>query len=90
MRARRVRMAQPSVVQQDAGSVGRTIEGNYSIEVYVGGTLHQTYAALTGASQVYTALQRFADDKDGSKAVRFRIEPIDVEIGRRTGRSFYL
>jgi capsid protein len=40
----------------------------------------QTYAALTGTSQVYTALQRFADDKDGSKTVRFRLKPINGSL----------
>jgi hypothetical protein len=78
--AHRIRTAQPSVVEQDDPSVSGTIEGNYTIEVYVGGTLRQTYAALTGTSQVYTALQRFTDDKDGSKTTKFRVKPINGSL----------
>jgi hypothetical protein len=74
--AHRNRLAQTSVVQQDAASQG-TQEGNYTVQVYVGGTLRQTYSGLTGTSQAYTALQRFTDDKDGSKTVVFRITPIN-------------
>jgi hypothetical protein len=78
--AHRIRTAQPSVVQQDAGSVAGSIEGNYTVEVRVGGTLRQTYAALTGTSQVYTALQRLTDDKDGSKTVVFRLRAINGSL----------
>lgn len=42
-----------------------------------GSTLRQTYSGVTGTSQTYTALQRFTDDKDGSKTVVFRITPIN-------------
>jgi hypothetical protein len=74
--AHRNRLVQTQVVQQDAGSQG-TQEGTYTVQVYVGGTLRQTYSGLTGTSQIYTALQRFTDDKDGSKTVVFRITPIN-------------
>jgi hypothetical protein len=65
------------VVQQDAGNQAAAPEGNYTMQVYVGGTLRQTYSGLTGTSQAYTALQRFTDDKDGSKTVVFRLTPIN-------------
>jgi hypothetical protein len=75
--AHRHRTAQTSVVQQDAGNQAAAPEGNYTVEVFVGGTMRQTYSGLTGTFQVYTALQRFTDDKDGSKTTRFRIKPIN-------------
>jgi hypothetical protein len=78
--AHRHRTAQTSVVQQDAGNQAAAPEGNYTVEVYLGGVLKQTYAALTGTSQVYSALQRFTDDKDGSKTTRFRIKPINGSL----------
>jgi hypothetical protein len=75
--AHRHRTAQTNVVQQNAGNQAAAPEGNYTVEVLVGGTLRQTYSGLTGTSQVYTALQRFTDDKDGSKTTRFRIKPVN-------------
>jgi hypothetical protein len=63
------------VSQDTAGTY--TIEGTITVEVYVGGVLKQTYSGLTGTSQTYTALQRIADDTDGTKAVTMKIKPID-------------
>lgn len=78
--AHRHRTAQTSVVQQDAGNQAAAPEGNYTVEVRVCGTLRQTNAGLTGTSQVYTALQRFTDDKDGSKTVVFRLRAINGSL----------
>lgn len=78
--AHRHRIQQTSIVQQDDGNQAASPEGNYTVEVRVGGTLRQTFAGLTGTQQVYTALQRFTDDKDGSKTVVFRIRAINGSL----------
>jgi hypothetical protein len=59
-------------------------EGNYTVEVYVGDVLKQTYSGLTGTSQAYSAAQRTADDPDGTKTTRMRIEPVN---GSYTGSA---
>lgn len=61
------------VAQDTAGAYA--LEGNYTIEVLVGGVVKQNFPALTGTSQTYTAAQRVADDSDGTKAVQMRISP---------------
>jgi len=63
------------VAQDTAGSY--TPEGNYTIEVLVGGVVKRTYTGETSTSQTYTAAQRVADDPDGTKSVSFRIKPIN-------------
>jgi len=63
------------VAQDTAGTY--TLEGNYTLEVLVGGVVKRTFTAETGTSKTYTAAQRVADDADGTKAVQMRISPIN-------------
>lgn len=68
-----------AMVKQDTGGT-YTPEGTYTVEVLVGGVVKQTYAGLTGLTQSYTALQRIADDTDGTKSVTFRITPVNGSL----------
>lgn len=83
-RHRVTQTAAAAMLPQDSASVSGGQEGTYTVEVYVGGVLTQTFSALTGTSQTYTSAQRVADDSDGSKTVVFRIKPIN---GSYTGTT---
>lgn len=63
------------VAQDTAGAF--TPEGDYTVEVLVGGVVKQNYTGLTTTSQTYTAAQRVAGDADGTKTVQMRIKPIN-------------
>ena len=65
----------PLVAQDMAGSY--TPEGTITVEALVGGVVKRTWALISGSSQVYTLAQRTADDADLSKAVQFRIKPVN-------------
>lgn len=66
------------VPQDDTNTAGVTQEGNYTIDVLVGGVVKQTQAAQTGVGPyTYTALQRFLDNSDGTALVQFRITSIN-------------
>lgn len=73
----RIRTAQTSIVLQDAASVAGVVEGNYTIAVIVGGVTIRTLTGQTGNSFTYTALQRFLDSTDGTKAVQLTITPVN-------------
>jgi hypothetical protein len=78
-----------TVLSQDAASVAAGPEGNYTVEVRVGGVLKQTFSAVTGTSQAYTAAQRLADDTDGTKVVAMRVIPVNGTLtGTYQERSF--
>ncbi|OQA34465.1 MAG: hypothetical protein BWY56_01891 [Acidobacteria bacterium ADurb.Bin340] len=63
------------VAQDTAGAY--TQEGDYTLEVLVGGVVKRTFTAETGTSKTYTAAQRIADNADGTKAVQLRITPVN-------------
>lgn len=63
------------VAQDTAGAYA--LEGNYTLEVLVGGALKRTFTGETGSGKAYTAAMRLADDADGTKAVQLRITPIN-------------
>ncbi len=88
----RVTQAQDQkVVAQDAGNYVATPEGSYTVKVYVGGILKRTYGSLTGAAQTYTATNRTADDADGSKLTKMRIEPVNgAYTGTARELEFYM
>lgn len=65
----------PTLQSDPSGSF--TPEGTVTVEVYVGGTLKQSYTALSGTAQTYTAAQRIIDDTDGTKTVTFKFRPIN-------------
>jgi len=50
------------------------------VKVYVGGVLKHTYSGLSSTSQTYLASDRIADDADGTKLVRIRIEPVNGSL----------
>ena len=75
--AHRHRTQQADVVQQDAGNQAAAPEGDYDVDVLVGGVVKRTFGALTGTSQIYTAVQRFTDDANGNKTTVFRLFPIN-------------
>ena len=80
------------IVHQDAPSMEGSIEGSYTVEVLVGGVVKQTYTGLTGTSQAYTWTQRQLDDADLTKAVTFRITPVNGAISgkARTTDTFVM
>lgn len=64
------------LVAQDVGGT-YAIEGTLTIEVLIAGLVKRSWTGLTGTSQIYTLAQRTADDAVLSKAVQFRITPIN-------------
>jgi hypothetical protein len=90
--AHRIRTAQDglSVVQQDAASTAGTVEGTYTVEVLIAGTVKRTVTGLTGAFFNYYDSMRAADDADLTKIVQFRITPVSgTKVGAaRTTDSF--
>lgn len=75
-RARATQAQGAALVAQDAtGSFA--LEGTYTLEVLVGGTVKRTFTSETGSSKTYTPAMRLADDADGTKAVQLRITPIN-------------
>jgi hypothetical protein len=73
------------VVQQDAGSQG-AVEGGYRVEVLLDGDVQagRTQEDLIGTSFVYTYAEYQADDPGETKAVSFRITPVN---GEREGHA---
>jgi hypothetical protein len=65
----------PLVAQDVVGAYA--IEGTLTIEVLIAGLVKRTWTGVTGPAQVYTLAQRTADDAVLSKAVQFRITPIN-------------
>lgn len=92
--AKRHRIEQASaqkIVAQDAGDYSASLEGTYTVRVFIGGVLKQTYAGLTATTQTYTAAQRIADDADGTKVTRIRIEPVNgIYTGTAQDRDFIM
>jgi hypothetical protein len=75
------RTAGALVPQDDNNTAGVTEEGNYTIEVLVGGVVKQTQTAQTGTGPyTYTALQRFLDNTDGNALTQFRITAINGTV----------
>ncbi len=81
------------IVQQDAGNQG-AVEGSYRIEVLLDGQVqsNRTLIGVVGTSFTYLYTDFQADDPTETKAVQFRITPINGSlIGRsRTTDAFYL
>lgn len=85
--ARRHRLEQIAalrIIAQDAVDFSANIEGNYTVNVYVGGTLKRTITGITSPSYTYTGTMRQADDSDGTKVTRIRILPVN---GSYTGTA---
>lgn len=78
----RSRTLQTTIVAQD-DATAYTLEGTITVEVLIDNLVVRTFAGLTGSSQIYTFVQRQADDADESKPVIFRITPIGAasEVG---------
>ena len=64
----RNRLTQTLVTRQDDPGEAAP-EGTITVNVYVGGIFKRVFPGISGTSQAYTALQRVADDADGSKPV---------------------
>jgi len=79
------------IVHQDAGDYSGSPEGDYIVEVYVGGTLHHTFqdfALSSDGYQVeYTFAQRQIDDSDMNLPVTFIIKPINDDDLEGTARE---
>jgi len=79
------------IVTQDSGNYSAAPEGNYTVRVYVGGTLRATQTGVTGTTYTYNATQRVSDDSDGYKLTRIRIEPVNGSfIGQYQEREFLM
>lgn len=92
--AHRNRLAQFDVVQQDADSVAGGQEGDYTVEVLLDGVVEagRTETAITGSSFTYTHAQYLEDDPTETKAIQFRITPVNgaLEGQARTTDEFFL
>ncbi len=79
--AHRDRIAQTTVIQQDAGDQG-TLEGDYTIEVLIDSVVipARTQTGVTGTTFTYLLVDRQADDADDTKLVQFRITPINGSL----------
>jgi hypothetical protein len=68
------------VVAQDAGDYFVAPEGDYTIEVRVGGTLKRTVTALTGTSWTWTAAFQSADAATAGASVSIRVIPVNGAV----------
>lgn len=78
-RARSTQASGAPLVSQDEAT-SATPEGTLKVEALVGGVVRRTWTGLTGTSQVYTLAQRQADDADATKAVQFRLTPVNGSL----------
>ena len=67
--------ADQRVVAQDAGNYVSTPEGNYTIEVRVGGVLERTVTAITGTTWTWTGAMQSSDGAGAGSQVTIRVIP---------------
>jgi hypothetical protein len=79
------------IVSQDADDQAAAPEGNYTIEVRVGGTLKRTVTAITGTTWTWTAAMQTTDGGTTGAAVTIRLIPVNGALsGNSQLRGFAL
>lgn len=79
------------VVAQDAGDYSASPEGNYTVEVRVGGTLKRTVTAIAGTTWTWTAAMQATDGGAAAAAVTIRVIPVNGSLaGTYQERGFML
>jgi hypothetical protein len=68
------------VVSQDADDQAAAPEGNYTIEVRVGGTLRRTVTAITGTTWTWTAAMQITDSASVGSAITIQIIPVNSSL----------
>lgn len=90
-RHRAQQYADHKIVSQGAGDYVATPEGDYTVEVRVGGVLKRTVGALTGTSWTWTAAMQSTDGAAPGSAVSIRVIPKNGSLtGTYQERSFSL
>ena len=80
-RHRVTQLADDRVVAQDAGNYVATPEGDYTIEIRVGGgSPVRTVTALTGTSWTWTAAFQAADGATAGQSVSIRVIPVNGSL----------
>jgi hypothetical protein len=79
------------VVSQDADDQAAAPEGNYTVQVLVGGALKRTVTAITGATWTWTAAMQTTDGATAGAAVTIRLIPVNGSLtGNMQIRGFAL
>jgi hypothetical protein len=90
-RHRTAQAAAGVVVAQDAGDYAGSPEGNYTIEVRVGGVLKRTVTAITGTTWTWTAAMQTSDAATAGTSATTRVIPVNGSFtGTYQERGFTL